>query len=74
MPDALFSPLKLRNLSLPNRIVVSPMCQHTAVGGCANDWHMLHLGTLSVSNAGLVMIEATAVERDGRISRGCLGL
>lgn len=74
MPNALFTPFKLRELDLPNRIVVSPMCQHTAEDGCANDWHMLHLGTLAVSNAGLVMIESTAVERDGRISRGCLGL
>ena len=74
MLNALFSPFKLRELSLANRIVVSPMCQHTADGGCANDWHMLHLGTLAVSNAGLVMIESTAVERDGRISMGCLGL
>jgi 2,4-dienoyl-CoA reductase-like NADH-dependent reductase (Old Yellow Enzyme family) len=74
MPSPLFSPLQLRNLGLANRIVVSPMCQHSAVDGCANDWHMLHLGTLAVSNAALMMVESTAVERDGRISQGCLGL
>jgi len=74
MTSALFTPLQLGNLSLSNHIVVSPMCQHSAEDGCANDWHMLHLGTLAVSNAGLVMIESTAVERDGRISKGCVGL
>jgi NADPH2 dehydrogenase len=74
MPSALFSPFRLRDLTIDNRIVVSPMCQHSATDGYANDWHMLHLGTLAVSNAGLVMVESTAVERDGRISHGCLGL
>jgi NADPH2 dehydrogenase len=74
MTSPLFSPSKLRDLSFSNRIVVSPMCQHSANDGYANDWHMLHLGTLAVSNAGLVMIESTAVERDGRISPGCVGL
>lgn len=74
MPSALFSSLPLRDVSFDNRIVVSPMCQHSAVDGYANDWHMLHLGTLAVSNAALVMVESTAIERDGRISQGCLGL
>jgi 2,4-dienoyl-CoA reductase-like NADH-dependent reductase (Old Yellow Enzyme family) len=74
MTCALFSSVKLRDLSLNNRIVISPMCQHSADDGCANDWHLLHLGTLAVSNAGLVMIESTAVERNGRISKGCIGL
>jgi len=74
MTTPLFSAIKLRDVSFNNRIVVSPMCQHSADDGRANDWHMLHLGTLAVSNAGLVMIESTAVERDGRISKGCIGL
>lgn len=74
MPSALFSPFQLRDVTFANRIAVSPMCQHSAEDGHANDWHMLHLGTLATSNASLVMIESTAVERDGRISPGCLGL
>ena len=60
----LFTPFKLRALTLPNRIVVSPMCQYSARDGCATDWHLQHLGSLAVSNAGLLMIEATAVEPD----------
>jgi NADPH2 dehydrogenase len=74
MPSALFSPFQLRDLTFDNRIAVSPMCQHSAIDGCAGDWHMQHLGMLAVSNAGLLMIESTAVERNGRISKGCLGL
>jgi 2,4-dienoyl-CoA reductase-like NADH-dependent reductase (Old Yellow Enzyme family) len=70
----LFEPIILRNLVLPNRIVVSPMCQYSAVSGEANDWHMLHLGTLAASGAGLLTIEATAVEAIGRITPGDLGL
>ncbi len=74
MPSPLFTPFSLRELTLANRIVVSPMCQYSAEEGSANDWHMLHLGTLAVSGAGLVMIEATAVAAAGRITHGCLGL
>jgi len=74
MSSALFSPLRLRDLTLQNRIVVSPMCQYSAVDGSATDWHVTHLGTLSQGSAGLVMIEATAVSADGRIAPGCLGL
>jgi 2,4-dienoyl-CoA reductase-like NADH-dependent reductase (Old Yellow Enzyme family) len=74
MPSPLFTPLSLRDLTLPNRIVVSPMCQYSAEEGSANDWHLLHLGSLSVSGAGLLMIEATAVAPEGRITHGCLGL
>jgi 2,4-dienoyl-CoA reductase-like NADH-dependent reductase (Old Yellow Enzyme family) len=74
MSSALFSPLKLTGLELPNRIVVSPMCQYSADDGCANDWHLIHLGTFANSGAGLVVIEATHVERHGRITHGCLGL
>ncbi len=74
MNTRLFSPFSLRGLSLANRIVVSPMAQYSAEDGCATQWHLVHLGTLSVSGAGLLIIEATAVERDGRLSPGDLGL
>ena len=74
MSSALFSPLKLAGLELPNRIAVSPMCQYSADDGSATDWHMMHLGMLANSGAALVVVEATAVERIGRITHGCLGL
>ncbi|MFO1300453.1 MAG: NADH:flavin oxidoreductase/NADH oxidase [Burkholderiaceae bacterium] len=70
----LFTPFRLRSLTLPNRIVVSPMCQYSAVEGRAQPWHTVHLGQLALSGAALVLIEATAVEPAGRISPGCLGL
>ncbi len=71
---ALFSPLSLRTLNLANRIVVSPMCQYSAEDGNATDWHMIHLGNLALSGAGLVFIEAAAVTEEGRITYGDLGL
>ena len=74
MPPALFSPFELRSLTLANRIVVSPMCQYSAVDGCATDWHGVHWGQLLQSNAGMFVIEATAVSAVGRITYGCLGL
>jgi len=74
MTSALFSPLTLRGLTLRNRIVVSPMCQYSATNGAATDWHLIHLGHLALGGAGLVMVEATAVETQGRITPGCLGL
>jgi len=74
MPSALFSPIKLADLTLPNRIVVAPMCQYSADDGVGNDWHMTHLGMLANSGAGLLVVEATHVERRGRITHGCLGL
>lgn len=70
----LFSPLRLGPIDLPNRIVVSPMCQYSAADGCATDWHAVHVPMLAMSGAGLVILEATAVERAGRITHGCLGL
>lgn len=70
----LFSPFSLRDLTLANRIVVSPMCQYSADDGCVNDWHLAHLGQLALSGAALVFVEATAVERRGRITHGCTGL
>ncbi len=72
--SSLFSPLVLREVSFPNRIVVSPMCQYSAEEGSATDWHLMHLGSLALSGAGLLFTEATAVEPDGRITRHCLGL
>jgi 2,4-dienoyl-CoA reductase-like NADH-dependent reductase (Old Yellow Enzyme family) len=74
MTSALFSPLRLADLDLANRIVVSPMCQYSANDGCADDWHLTHLGMLANSGAGLVVVEATHVARHGRITHGCLGL
>ena len=71
---ALFQPLSLRTLELPNRIVVSPMCQYSAVEGCATAWHYAHLLSLASSGAALLCLEATAVTREGRITPGCLGL
>lgn len=70
----LFSPLALRDLVLPNRIAISPMCQYSADEGIANDWHFAHLAKFALGGAGTVILEATAVERDGRISAGDLGL
>jgi 2,4-dienoyl-CoA reductase-like NADH-dependent reductase (Old Yellow Enzyme family) len=72
--SALFSPFELRSVRLQNRIVVSPMCQYSAADGLANDWHMIHIGNMALSGAGMLFIEATAVERAGRITPGCLGL
>ena len=74
MTSALFSPIRLAGLELPNRVVVAPMCQYSAVDGCATDWHIAHLGMLANSGAGLVVVEATHVERHGRITHGCMGL
>ncbi len=74
MTSALFSPIRLAGLELPNRVVVAPMCQYSADDGVGNDWHMTHLGMLSNSGAGMLVIEATHVERRGRITHGCLGL
>jgi 2,4-dienoyl-CoA reductase-like NADH-dependent reductase (Old Yellow Enzyme family) len=70
----LFSPYQLGNLTLANRIVIAPMCQYSAENGNASDWHTIHLGQLALSGAGLLIIEATAVEPDGRISPFDLGL
>jgi NADPH2 dehydrogenase len=70
----LFTPLRLRELTLSNRITVAPMCQYSAREGAANSWHFIHLGSLASSGAALLCIEATAVEPTGRITPGCLGL
>jgi 2,4-dienoyl-CoA reductase-like NADH-dependent reductase (Old Yellow Enzyme family) len=73
-PSTLFTPLSLGPLALPNRIMISPMCQYSAVEGRPSDWHFAHLGSLAMSGAGLLCLEATAVQADGRITPGCLGL
>ncbi|HJR50171.1 MAG TPA: FAD-dependent monooxygenase, partial [Gemmatimonadales bacterium] len=73
-PPPLFTPYRLRELVLPNRVVVSSMCQYRAVDGLPNDWHLVHLGTRAIGGAGLVMTEMTDVSREGRISPGCAGL
>jgi 2,4-dienoyl-CoA reductase-like NADH-dependent reductase (Old Yellow Enzyme family) len=70
----LFAATRLRGLALANRIVVSPMCQYSAVEGVPTEWHRLHLGQFALSRAGLVFVEATAVEPVGRITPGCPGL
>ncbi len=70
----LFEPFKLREVTLGNRIVVSPMCQYSSIEGSANDWHFVHLGSRAVGGAGLVMTEATAVLPEGRISPQDLGI
>jgi 2,4-dienoyl-CoA reductase-like NADH-dependent reductase (Old Yellow Enzyme family) len=72
--SALFSPIRLRDLALPNRIMVAPMCQYSAVSGEANDWHFTHINNLALSGAAMFCIEATHVEAIGRITPGCLGL
>lgn len=70
----LLSPLTIRGITLRNRIVMSPMCQYSAEEGLANDWHLVHLGSRAVGGVALVMVEATAVSRDGRITPGDLGI
>jgi 2,4-dienoyl-CoA reductase-like NADH-dependent reductase (Old Yellow Enzyme family) len=71
---ALFNPLSLRGVTFRNRIAVSPMCQYSSVDGFATDWHLVHLGSRAVGGAGLVMMEATAVEARGRISPADQGI
>ena len=70
----LLSSIKIRQLELRNRIVVSPMCQYSAQDGVPNDWHLVHLGSRAVGGAGLVIAEATAVSPEGRISPADLGI
>lgn len=73
-PSKLFSPIKLRGLELANRLVVAPMCQYSADDGSMTDWHMYHVVSLANSGAGLVIVEATGVEPEGRITHGCTAL
>ena len=73
-PDNLFSPLPQRSITLPNRIVVSPMCEYSSIDGHANDWHLVHLGSRAIGGAGVVMTEAAAVSPEARITPGDLGI
>src|SRR5579862_6161461 len=74
MSPALFTPLTLRSITFPNRIAVSPMCQYSSHDGFATDWHLVHLGARAQGGAGLVMVEASAVVPEGRISIADLGI
>lgn len=74
MPAHLFAPLTLRSITLRNRIAVSPMCQYSSQDGFATDWHLVHLGSRAVGGAGLVIVEASAVEARGRITPADLGI
>ncbi|MBW7851938.1 MAG: bifunctional salicylyl-CoA 5-hydroxylase/oxidoreductase [Rhodospirillales bacterium] len=73
-PPPMFTPFRLRDLTLDNRVVVSAMCQYMAEDGLVNDWHMVHIGARATGGAGLVMTEMTDVSAEGRISPGCAGL
>ncbi len=74
MPSLLFQPLRLRGTEFRNRVFLSPMCQYSASEGMPTDWHFVHLGSRAVGGAGLVMVEATAVSPEGRISPGDCGI
>jgi len=73
-PPPMFTPFRLRDLVLSNRVVVSPMCQYSAEDGTPNDWHLVHLGSRAMGGAALVIAEMTDVSREGRISPGCTGM
>lgn len=74
MSSRLFTPFRVGGLELANRIAIAPMCQYSAVDGSMTDWHLMHLGTLALSGAGMLTIEATGVTPDGRITPHCVGL
>jgi anthraniloyl-CoA monooxygenase len=73
-PPPMFTPFRLRDLVLSNRVVVSPMCQYSAEDGTPNDWHLVHLGSRAAGGAALIVAEMTDVSREGRISPGCTGM
>jgi anthraniloyl-CoA monooxygenase len=73
-PPPIFTPFRTRSLTLANRIVVSPMCQYSAVEGTPDDWHLVHLGSRALGGAGLVIAEMTDVSAEGRITYGCTGI
>jgi anthraniloyl-CoA monooxygenase len=74
VPPPMFQPFTLRDLTLDNRVVVSPMCMYSATDGLPNDWHLVHIGSRAVGGAGLVICEMTDVSPEGRISPGCTGI
>ena len=73
-PPPMFTPFRLRDLVIPNRVVVSPMCQYSSEDGMPNDWHVVHLGSRAVGGAGLIITEMTDISREGRITPGCAGM
>ncbi|MFP1646785.1 oxidoreductase, partial [Pontitalea aquivivens] len=74
MPSELFTPFKLRSISIDNRVVVGPMDMYSANDGCASDYHLMHYGRFAISGVGLIVSEAAHVERRGRVTHACLGL
>jgi anthraniloyl-CoA monooxygenase len=74
VPPPMFTPLRLRDVVIPNRVAMSPMCQYVAVDGTVGDWHLVHLGSRAIGGAGLVMAEMTDISREARISPWCAGL
>ena len=74
MTSHLFQPLKIREVEFKNRLWVSPMCQYSAIDGVVGDWHMVHLGAFATGGTGFIMVEATGVTPEGRISIGCPGI
>ena len=73
-PPPMFAPLRLRGMTLDNRVVVSPMCQYSAKDGLPDDWHLVHLGARAIGGAGLVYAEMTGISEDARITPGCAGI
>ena len=73
-PPPMFTPFKLREMELMNRVVVSAMCQYSSEDGLPHDWHLVHLGARAIGGAALVFTEMTDISRDGRISPGCAGM
>src|ERR1035437_7444632 len=71
---SLFEPIQIRDVTLPNRIAMAPMCNYSADNGLANDWHLVHYGSRAAGGVGLICVEATAVLPEGRITPGDLGL
>ncbi len=72
--SSLFDPLTIRGVTFPNRIWVSPMCQYSAIDGVATSWHDVHIGSFATGGTGLIMMEASGVVPEGRISTACLGI
>ena len=70
----IFTPFRLREMLLENRIMMSPMCMYSAENGLIGDWHLVHLGSRAMGGAGLIMAECTAISKEGRITPGCAGL
>ncbi|HIN75876.1 MAG TPA: hypothetical protein EYM96_06790 [Rhodospirillales bacterium] len=73
-PPQIFTPYKLRDMVLDNRITLSPMCMYSATNGIVGDWHLVHLGSRAMGGAGLIMTECTAITAEGRITLGCSGM